>query len=125
TTLLRCSFGSMTRGPPQPPAPFEIFTALYVFVMMSSPPGSELDALAAGHEGRDALGQHALEQDDHEPDDGVPDRDLDVISGSDRAPVLQFQQCDEDTAPDEIFARIDVREQAERRVNIGHRGVIE
>src|ERR1700712_1269929 len=124
TTLLRCSVGSITSGPPQPVLPREMRTALYVLAMMSSPP-LQLDALAAGHDGGDALGQHALEQDDDEADDGGPDRHLDVVTGNDGALLFQLQQRHENAAPDEIFAGVDVREQAKRRVHIGNGRVIE
>ncbi len=69
--------------------------------------------------------QHALEQDDNEADNGVPDRHLDVVTGDDNALLLKLEQSHENAAPDEIFAGIDVREQAERRMHVGHGRVIE
>ena len=60
--------------------------------------------------------QDAFQQNDDEANDRVPKSHLDVIAGSNFAVLLEFEQRNQDSAPDEIFTWIDVGEQAKWRV---------
>src|SRR5271155_2585794 len=127
TILSRSRVGEMTSGPPQPSRPRDILTALYWTSAIAVPPQFllELDALATCHESRDALGDDALEQDHDHADDEIIDRHRDVIGGRNLAFLLELKESDQHAAPDEIFAGIGVREEAENRVNERDRRVVE
>src|SRR5690606_24083977 len=131
TTLSRSAVGWMTRGPPHPRAPRSILTALNCLSDMSvlllsrhEHGGSERHAFAARDDLRDPLGDDALEQDHHEADDEVEERELGEREG--RGAVLhELGDAGCNPEPDEELARIGMGEQTGDRVHEGHGRIVE
>src|SRR4028119_2070722 len=108
--------GSMTSGPPQPCWPRSTLTARNSLFCTTAP--LKLDALAPGQELGYVLRQDPADQDHDEPREKVPDRQV---------PKRQVQTPDPlgHPEPHEQFARVDVREEPERRVDERDRRVVE
>src|SRR5438477_2091069 len=75
-------------------------------------------ARTSHEEGRDPLGHDAADEDDDQADQRVTHREL-------RERQAKLRDTRGDPGPDEDLARIDVREQSERRVHIGDRRIVE
>src|SRR5262249_8168633 len=110
--LLAWSVGLVTSGPPPPPRPAETLTALDSAMCVSPLQTVEVNALAAGQDVGDPFGHVAFRHDHDQAHDEIPDGQGDNEATIELAGIAQGLQRHENAAPDEVFARIDVREQA-------------